>query len=591
MNFKELTEPLLSNYFLHSESQDSITVNQSNTFNLPFDYEIDSYINNLTEKIKSIDSLPDKLVPKQYKCEPISCWDRKYIKSIVSKKKIRFQKKGFDLDLSYITEKVIAMGFPSSGCESIYRNSLSDVKRFLYNEHGTYFKVYNLCMEANRIYNKNIFSGAKVALFPFQDHQACPVKLMLEFCIDVSLFLLKNEKNVIVVHCKAGKGRTGIMICAYLLFSEIASNSTHAFSLYGERRSHSLKGITVSSQKRYVHHFETYLNCNFERPYYKLIPKIIDSYLTVPKGNLLQIIFNDEKCYYSYKNCFSIKKVKIGPMEKKIVLNCQILNFLSQEIFNTENKNEKNKFKTMILEENEYLTGNKIYFYKIEILDEINIDSDVNLKIIGGNINCNAWLNLFYLTLENFIYLVNTQFKDNIMKKQENIMNGGRLVKNRSKHFSNFSNYSLYSKDSNNGFSYIEMNDLANIDMGISTINEINEEKKSNYEINTSFKKNEPKEKMFIRSYDANFFWKNNINLDGKKIQNFLRNHTKYLGDHINTYDLNNIYQYMNKENPNLFNSKKKKFKIKFDNLGLDNFKNKKLMLPNFSIEITYYLK
>ena len=278
-------------------------------------------------------------------------------------------------------------------------------------------------------------------------------------------------------------------------------------------------------------------------------------------------------------------------MEEKIVLNCQILNFLSQEIFNTENKNEKNKFKTMILEENEYLTGNKIYFYKIEILDEINIDSDVNLKIIGGNINCNAWLNLFYLTLENFIYLVNTQFKDNIMKKQENIMNGGRLVKNRSKHFSNFSNYSLYSKDSNNGFSYIEMNDLANIDMGISTINEINEEKKSNYEINTSFKKNEPKEKMFIRSYDANFFWKNNINLDGKKIQNFLRNHTKYLGDHINTYDLNNIYQYMNKENPNLFNSKKKKFKIKFDNLGLDNFKNKKLMLPNFSIEITYYLK
>ena len=47
----------------------------------------------------------------------------------------------------------------------------------------------------------------------------------------------------------------------------------------------------------------------------------------------------------------------------------------------------------------------------------------------------------------------------------------------------------------------------------------------------------------------------------------------------------------MNKENPNLFDSKKKKFKIKFDNLGLDNFQNKKEMLPNFSIEITYNLK
>jgi hypothetical protein len=31
----------------------------------------------------------------------------------VSKKKLRFQTGGYDLDLSYITERVIAMGFPS----------------------------------------------------------------------------------------------------------------------------------------------------------------------------------------------------------------------------------------------------------------------------------------------------------------------------------------------------------------------------------------------------------------------------------------------------------------------------------------------
>ena len=588
MNINQLTEPLLNNE--NPEQEMNLNLKSKTLFDLKFDYEIDTYINNLSEKIISINSFPDNLVPPKYKCEPISCWDRKYIKSIVSKKKIRLQKKNFDLDLSYITKRVIAMGFPSTGCESLYRNSLNDVKKFLYEEHGTYFKVYNLCMENDRIYNKNIFSGAKVALFPFQDHQACPVKLMLEFCIDASIFLLKNEKNVIVVHCKAGKGRTGIMICSYLLFSEIANNSNYAFKFYGERRSYSLKGITVSSQKRYVHHFETYLNCNFERPYFKLIPKIIESYLTVPKGNLLFIIFDDKKCYYNYKNSFLIKKIKIGPMEKKFVLNCEIVNFLSLEIFNTC-KNDFYKFKIMILEENDTLSKEKVYYYKIEIIDDIIINSDINIKISGGNINCNAWINLFYITLENFIYLVNTEFKDNIMKKGE-IMNGNILVKKRKKHTSNFSNYSLYSKDPEN-YSYIEMNDLGNVDMEISTINELSEniEKRSNYDYNASFKKRDEKKKMFIRSYDANFFWQNNITLDGKKIQNFLRKHTQYLGEHINSYDLNNIYQYMNKENPNLFDSKKKKFKIKFDNLGLDNFENKKEMLPNFSIEITYTLK
>ena len=166
MNIKQLTEPLLNDYNSDIESQLSLIPVSKTSFDLTFDYEIDTYINNISEKISSLKLFPDNLVPIKYKCEPISCWYRKYIKSIVSKKKIRLQRKNYDLDLSYITERVIAMGFPSTGCESLYRNSLSDVKRFLYEEHGTYFKVYNLCMENDRIYNKNIFSGVKVALFP-----------------------------------------------------------------------------------------------------------------------------------------------------------------------------------------------------------------------------------------------------------------------------------------------------------------------------------------------------------------------------------------------------------------------------------------
>ena len=43
-----------------------------------------------------------------------------YLKSLVSKAKTRFCYDGFDLDLTYITTRIIAMGYPSKNIEGIY---------------------------------------------------------------------------------------------------------------------------------------------------------------------------------------------------------------------------------------------------------------------------------------------------------------------------------------------------------------------------------------------------------------------------------------------------------------------------------------
>ncbi len=40
---------------------------------------------------------------------------------------------------------------------------------------------------------------------------------MQEFCHDAAAYLAQHPDNVVAVHCKAGKGRTGMLICALLL--------------------------------------------------------------------------------------------------------------------------------------------------------------------------------------------------------------------------------------------------------------------------------------------------------------------------------------------------------------------------------------
>ncbi len=54
-----------------------------------------------------------------------------FIRKTVSKKKRRYQKGGFDLDLAYITKQLIAMGFPSESVEGVYRNPFKEVFRYV----------------------------------------------------------------------------------------------------------------------------------------------------------------------------------------------------------------------------------------------------------------------------------------------------------------------------------------------------------------------------------------------------------------------------------------------------------------------------
>ncbi|XP_047959902.1 phosphatidylinositol 3,4,5-trisphosphate 3-phosphatase and protein-tyrosine-phosphatase PTEN1 [Salvia hispanica] len=181
----------------------------------------------------------------------VRCLWKNYIRNLVSKKRRRMLVAGYDLDMTYITDRILAMSFPAERMRAMYRNPLWQVKSALDTSHRDHYKVYNLCIEED--YDPLHFNGY-VERFPFDDNHVPPLTMVKEFCENVHAWLASDPKNIAVVHCMAGKGRTGLMVSCYLVYTGMPADK--ALHLYAERRTTNNEGVSIPSQRRYVGYWE-----------------------------------------------------------------------------------------------------------------------------------------------------------------------------------------------------------------------------------------------------------------------------------------------------------------------------------------------
>uniref|UniRef100_A0A0K3CLI7 BY PROTMAP: gi/647394322/emb/CDR35551.1/ RHTO0S01e01838g1_1 [Rhodosporidium toruloides] n=1 Tax=Rhodotorula toruloides TaxID=5286 RepID=A0A0K3CLI7_RHOTO len=139
------------------------------------------------------------------------------VRRLVSGRKARYTEDGFDLDLCRLTDRIIIMGYPATGTASLYRNKRSDVIRFL-EPYAPHYRIFNLCPLYENSYEASAFAtdgasneeeaeekvlGGPVERYPWPDHHPPPLSMVPIMATGARRWYEKDERNVVVIHCKA----------------------------------------------------------------------------------------------------------------------------------------------------------------------------------------------------------------------------------------------------------------------------------------------------------------------------------------------------------------------------------------------------
>ena len=163
---------------------------------------------------------------------------------------------GSEYDVTYILPTLIAMGFPASGIVTTWRNSKEKVASFLQLHHQDNYFVWNL---TEREYDGSDFDE-RVHHVGFPDHGTPLFNDLISIISEISHYMEDDVKHVAVVHCKAGRGRTGLICSCVLLAIGIKTKPFEALQFFAERRSNVKKGSTSPPQVRYCYNFGAYLS-------------------------------------------------------------------------------------------------------------------------------------------------------------------------------------------------------------------------------------------------------------------------------------------------------------------------------------------
>jgi protein-tyrosine phosphatase len=170
-----------------------------------------------------------------------------------------------------VTDFIVVTSGPSSDWpKKAYRNPTDQLVKFLDYKHGENWAIFEFRAEGTGYPDSEVYD--RIHHYPWPDHHPPPFALIPNLMASMRNWLHGDEeqektaaanskRRVAVVHCKAGKGRSGTVASSYLISQEGWSRPD-ALKRFTERRMRAGfgEGVSIPSQLRYVRYVDEWAN-------------------------------------------------------------------------------------------------------------------------------------------------------------------------------------------------------------------------------------------------------------------------------------------------------------------------------------------
>ncbi len=151
-----------------------------------------------------------------------------------------------------------------------YRNPTDQLVGFLDRKHGEDWSIFEFRAEGTGYPDAEVYG--RIHHFPWPDHHPPPFAIIPNLMAAMRNWIQRTDeetgesgnvdkKRVAVVHCKAGKGRSGTVACSYLISEEgwKMQDALERFTLRRMRPGFGL-GVSIPSQLRWVGYVDQWTN-------------------------------------------------------------------------------------------------------------------------------------------------------------------------------------------------------------------------------------------------------------------------------------------------------------------------------------------